>query len=197
MIALGIVGSHRRGGNSFKMVEAAMNEVLKADSSAETDIVELADMRIEPCRVCGACHHTDLQCAIEGDDFQMVYDRMKAADGLMIAAPLYFPIPSKTAAFMERAVSVQYAKMEADKSFVSPLTGKPAALFSTSGGSPVNLVLVHLLEFASFLQMDVVISGTWPGFGVAPLANWVDPVESAREMGRAFARKMAAHQRHI
>ncbi len=193
MLALGIIASHRKDGQSFNMVAAAMDEVAKADSSTETDIVQLAAVRIEPCRVCGACHDTDLQCAIEDDDFQTIYDKMKAADGLMVAAPLYFPIPSKMAAFMERAVSVQYAKMEADKSFVSPLAGKPAALFSTSGGSPVNLVLVHLLEFASFLQMDVVISRTWPGFGVAPLVNWIDPVESARQMGRAFARKLAAH----
>jgi len=174
-----------------------MDEVKSADSSIRTDIIQVADVNIGPCRVCGGCRETDLRCVVVDDDFQTVYDRMKAADGLMIAAPLYFPIPSKMTAFMERAVSVQYARMEADKSFVSPLAGGPAALFSTSGGSPVNLVLVHLLEFASFLQMDVVISGTWPGFGVAPLANWVDPVESAREMGRAFAQKMAAHQRHI
>lgn len=190
MKILGIVGSHKRNGNSFQMVKIAMEAVKEIEPLIETDIIQLADMRIESCRVCQSCRKTNLRCIIEEDDLQMIYERMRSADGIMFSSPLYFPIPSKMVALMERVVSLHWSKMEEDKNFISPLAGKPACLFSTSAGAPVNLVLFHLIEFVTFLQMRLLTMKEWPCYGVAPCAGWVDPLESAKKMGIIFAQAL-------
>ena len=191
MIVLGIVGSHRKNGNSFQMVKKALEKLKQANSVVESDIIQLADMRIEPCRVCNSCCKTRLRCAIEDDDFHIIYDRMRNADAIIFAAPLYFPIPSKMVALMERVASLHWSTMQQEKDFESPLADKPACVLSTSAsGAPVNLVLFHLVEFVTFLEMNLVTSKEWPHYGVAPLTNWVDPLESAGKMGIALAKRL-------
>ncbi len=86
VLVLGIVGSPRRGGNTEIVVKNAL-EAAKS-TGAETDIIRLADKRVEPCIACGACAKTG-ECVID-DDFMDVFNRMAEADGLLFASPSYF-----------------------------------------------------------------------------------------------------------
>ena len=86
VLVLGIVGSPRRGGNT----EIVVKNALKAaeEIGAETELLLLAENKVEPCRACGTCGKTG-ECIIK-DDFMNVFNRMAAADGIIMASPSYF-----------------------------------------------------------------------------------------------------------
>lgn len=86
MKVLGIVSSPRKGGNT----ETLVSEVLAStrEAGAETEILLLREMAIQPCDGCRACHKTGA-CHIR-DDMQRVYPRLEAADALVLGTPVYF-----------------------------------------------------------------------------------------------------------
>ncbi len=83
---LGIVGSPRRGGNT----EIIVNNALEAARSvgAVTEIILLAENKVEPCDGCGFCSKIG-KCRID-DDFERVFNKMTEADGLIFASPSYY-----------------------------------------------------------------------------------------------------------
>ena len=93
------------------MLEEPMKGVKEAEPTAETKIVELARLKIEPCisvyGPAGTCGKESFKCILK-DDLQMVFDEMKLADGILIASPRYFIVPSKLQALIERLYCVNY-----------------------------------------------------------------------------------------
>src|SRR5208337_4580568 len=83
---IGIVGSPRQVGNTRYLV----NEALKTlkEEGIDVEIILLAEKKIAPCEACNACAEL-LNCQIE-DDFQDIFEKMKAADGIIIGSPVYF-----------------------------------------------------------------------------------------------------------
>ncbi len=66
----------------------------------ETQVIDLRDLHIEACRACNVCGKTKddaryIPCVqADEDDVQAVLEKMLAADGLCIATPVYFGLPS-------------------------------------------------------------------------------------------------------
>ena len=97
---LGIVGSPRKNGNTEFLVSHALKAI--AEEGLETELIPLAGLEIEPCTACMACQKEE-RCSIE-DDLFPIYLKMKEADGIIIASPVYYG--SATAlvkALMERS----------------------------------------------------------------------------------------------
>ena len=99
MKLFGISASNRKDGSSYLILEETLRD---------TEIIQFADLEIGPCTHCWElCGQVPFKCAVE-DDFVMVLDKMKSADGVIISCPLYFYIPSKFQAFIERLVCLEY-----------------------------------------------------------------------------------------
>ncbi len=83
---LGILGSPRRGGNS----EILLDEALRGAKSqgAEAEKAVLNDLRISPCQGCDKCFQTG-KCVIN-DDMEIIYEKLRTADALILASPIYF-----------------------------------------------------------------------------------------------------------
>jgi multimeric flavodoxin WrbA len=86
MKVVGIVGSPRIGGNTETLTRIALDEVQK--EGLETELISLAGKRIEPCDACQSCLTTG-KCHIE-DDFESILTKMKEAEGIILATPVYF-----------------------------------------------------------------------------------------------------------
>ena len=86
MKVIGIVGSPRKNENT----EIILAHTLKAisEEGVETELIRLAGKDIRPCNACGACRN-DKDCPID-DDFLPVFEKMKAADGIILGSPVYF-----------------------------------------------------------------------------------------------------------
>lgn len=108
MKILGISGSNRRGGDSYLLLK----ETFKDLSSISTEIVQIAELQVKPCELCFEQYaQKPFECTIK-DDFGMLFREMKSADGVVIACPFYFYVPSKFQAFMERMSCLDYYSQE-------------------------------------------------------------------------------------
>jgi multimeric flavodoxin WrbA len=127
MKILGLVGSQRKDGNSYLILKEAFR-----GCEENVEIVQLAEMRIEWCNVCGLCKDT-MKCVIE-DDVGFIFDRINGADAVIFSVPRYLPIPSKFMALIERIAGLYHFKLEANPEFHLPWEGKPFALVVISAG---------------------------------------------------------------
>lgn len=196
MKILGISGSHRKKQNSYRMLEECMKGVKEVKPSAETKIIELAELKIDPCiAVCapaGTCGKEPFKCILK-DDLSLVFDEMKLADGILIASPRYFIVPSKLQALIERLYCVNYMTRSENPSLDSPLANKPFGLLTTSYPDAYSAVPLqeHLEKFCLWLQMKPVTVKKWPFRGVhgrVPVSEDSRALELARTLGQMMAK---------
>ena len=86
MKILAINGSHRAGKGTAALIEAALEEARA--KGCETELIELSKCNIEYCIGCNRCLGKP-ECTVQ-DDMQELYEKMKAADGIILASPNYF-----------------------------------------------------------------------------------------------------------
>lgn len=99
MKAIGIVGSPRKNGNTEILTEHTLKAI--EEEGLETELVRLAGLDIRPCNACMVCKEEE-RCPI-GDDLIPIYEKMKGADAIILASPVYYSSANAlTKAFMER-----------------------------------------------------------------------------------------------
>ena len=100
MKVVGIVGSPRKKGNTETLTAHTLEAI--AEEGLGTEVIPLAGLDIRPCNACGVCLKKE-ECPIK-DDLFPIYLKMKEADGIILASPVYYG--SATAlikSLMERA----------------------------------------------------------------------------------------------
>jgi multimeric flavodoxin WrbA len=95
------MGSPRKDGNSATLAKQVAAGAEAA--GAEVESFYLHSLDIQPCTACDACREdTARDCVIE-DDMQALYQKLRRADALVIASPVYwFTVSAQTKAFMDR-----------------------------------------------------------------------------------------------
>ena len=85
MKVIGIVGSPRKNGNTELLTRHTLKSI--SEEGLRTELIRLAGLEIKPCTACMACKKQEL-CPIE-DDLFPIYLKMKKADGIILASPVY------------------------------------------------------------------------------------------------------------
>ncbi|WP_373501878.1 flavodoxin family protein [Desulfococcus sp.] len=107
-----IYGSPRRKGNTSTLLEQAVRGA--RDEGADVREFVLRDLKMSPCLEIYQCKTTG-RCAIQ-DDFQILHDEMLAADGLILASPIFFyTVSAHTKILMDRCQSCWVKKYWIDK----------------------------------------------------------------------------------
>ena len=91
--ALTINGSPRKGTGNTAMVLAPFIQGI-TDAGAEVELIYASKLKIKPCS-CGNMHcwnDSPGDCCID-DDMQLLYPKLREADILIIATPVYIPLP--------------------------------------------------------------------------------------------------------
>jgi len=98
MKILGICGSPREG-NTLFLLEKALGAC--KEFGAETELVHAGLLKIAPCKACGGCKDTGI--CVQKDDMTPIYDKMKVADGILLASPVYMGgVSAQLKALMDR-----------------------------------------------------------------------------------------------
>lgn len=77
--------SPRKNGNTAILAKRALDAC--AAAGCKTDYLYLAGFNYRPCQACGGCNQTG-RCVID-DDARVIYEKILAADRLIIAAPIF------------------------------------------------------------------------------------------------------------
>ena len=142
MKVLLINGSPRVKSNTSILLEE-MIKVFK-DNNVETELVSVGNKDVRGCMSCGYCH------AHEGCVFKDIVneaaEKFKAADGLVVAAPVYYASPNGTViSFLDRLFQSSHfsKKMKVGAAFAIARRGGTTASFDvlnkyfTISGMPV------------------------------------------------------------
>jgi len=100
MLAVGVCGSPRRGGNT----EALLNAVLERLRSYgfSTQALMLRDLNFRPCTGCRCCVGRG-SCVINDDFTRVIAPTILSADVIVVASPVYFNnVSALTKAFIDR-----------------------------------------------------------------------------------------------
>jgi len=180
MNVIGIVGSPRIGGNTEQLTQEALRIV--EEQGIDSELVRLAEKDILPCTVCGACKNEET-CTLE-DDLLPLYHRLKEADGIILASPVFFGSATpELKAFMDRAGYISYNNGYT----LARKAGGPLVVAGRNGGNFTNSQLILW-----FLILGMVVPGSndWnTAFGSAPGDIWED--SSGIEAVRKFANNLA------
>ena len=82
-----LVGSMRKGGNTDLLAQA-FTEV--ASKNNEVEIVSVADYKVNPCIGCNSCFTRKENKCFQNDDMSVIYEKLRSADIVVIASPVYF-----------------------------------------------------------------------------------------------------------
>jgi len=121
-----VMGSPRKDGNSATLAKQVAAGAEAA--GAEIESFYLHGMNIQPCTACDACREErDKDCVID-DDMEILYAKLRQADALVIASPIYwFTVSAQTKLFMDRWYAL----------------GGPGEEYAAFAGKRIGIVLTY------------------------------------------------------
>ena len=128
MKTLILSGSRNREGQTARAIKAIQKGI--TDAKGKSEVIFLTELKLERCRQCdpdgwGLCRKEG-RCVIE-DDLAMVIDKVKAADVVVFANPVYFgDLSESMRTFLDRFRRTR---------FMRPGSAPPGA-FPSGGGTP-------------------------------------------------------------
>ncbi len=137
---LAILGSPRKGGNTEVLLEAAADGARQ--QGAVVEAVRLNDLTFSPCQNCGGCAKTG-RCVLD-DDLTPLYARIDAAEGIILASPIYFyGVSAQTKAFIDRMQAFWTRKYRLERSAGAE---RPALFLSVAATYGAQLFAGAVLE---------------------------------------------------
>ena len=100
-----LLGSPRKGGNSAAL--AAQIAEGAAAAGAQVESFYLHGMKIAPCQACESCHKPGAKGCVIQDDMQQLYPRLREADAVVYASPIYwFTVSAQLKLAMDRCYAL-------------------------------------------------------------------------------------------
>lgn len=152
MKIIGISGSPRKNGTTFKMLKHAMDHINSNFNNIDTEIINLSEFNIQGCISCGKCYK-ELSCS-QNDDFIKLVDILKDKEikGIIIATPVYMgSMTAQCKAFLDRTVMFRRNGFL----FKNLIGGALAIGGSRNGGQEITIQTLH----AAMLIHDMIIVG--------------------------------------
>ncbi len=163
MKVLGIAGSPRRGGNTDLLLEQVMEGA--GSAGAQTETIVISRLEISPCRHCDGCLREG-KCVID-DDMQMIYPKLREADRLVIASPIFFMgLTAQTKAMIDRCQALWVIKYVLKQPVALNRGGDRKGIFISVGGtgyaSLFQGAMLTIKSFFSVLDVKVGEQLTFP-----------------------------------
>jgi multimeric flavodoxin WrbA len=176
-----VKGSPREQGNSATLAKQVAAGAQA--SGAQVESFYLHGMDIQACDACDSCQGmADLDCIIE-DDMQLLYPKIREADAVVYATPIYwFTVSAQMKLFMDRCYGLGG---ETDDPAYHVLAGKRIDIVLTYGGDdPFDSGAINAIRTFqdTFNYIPAEIVGMVYGF-----ASSAGGIEKDRElMGKAY-----------
>ena len=82
-----LVGSMRKNGNTARLAQSFADGAVENNN---VEIVYVADYNVNPCIGCNSCFAREGNQCFQDDDMVQIYEKLRNADIVVIASPVYF-----------------------------------------------------------------------------------------------------------
>ena len=178
------MGSPRKEGNSAILARQVATGAKEAGADVESFF--LHGMDIKPCDGCEACRgKTETDCILD-DDLQEILPKLRRADAIVIASPIYwFTVSAQTKMFMDRWYSLGGPKGYA-------LRGKRFGIVLTYADSdPFNSGAVNALrtfqDALNFIEAKIVGMVYGSAWEAGKIRENREVMAKAYELGKKMA----------
>lgn len=183
MKVIGINGSGRKDGNTALLMRTVFAEL--AQQGIDTELIQLADYPIHGCTACWACHHADdHRCVMTDDAFQYCFEQLLAADGILLASPVYSAdVTAQMKALLDRASAV----LSANKGLFRHKVGAAITAARRAGGMHAFDTMMHFLHSK---EMILVGSSYWNmgyGMDIGAVEQDQEGMANMRNLGQNMA----------
>lgn len=122
-------------------------------AGAETEMIDLCDLKITPCTACDGCSFNGI-CVFD-DDMPVLVERMKEADGIIFASPVYIDnVSGQMKIFFDRLADAIHYQLLAGK------YGCSVTSTHTSGGDEVVAYQNHVLNYLAVVSVGGISVAT-------------------------------------
>lgn len=123
MKVLAVIGSPRKKGNTYLVVEQIRERLMEYDTSIDFEYLFLRDCNLLMCTGCFACIARGADKCPLKDDRAMIEAKMTQADGIILAAPNYaMAVPAVMKNFIDRFAYTLHRPLFFDKAFLAVTT---------------------------------------------------------------------------
>jgi multimeric flavodoxin WrbA len=181
-------GSPRKRGNSATLADRVA--VGASEAGAAVESFDLHGMEIRPCDGCGFCQGSG-ECVIN-DDMQTLYPRLREADAIVIASPIYwFTVSAQVKACIDRWYALEGG--EGATPGEGALAGKEFGIVLTYGDSdPYSSGAINAIRmFQDIARYEKAsIAGLVYGSASDPgeIASQAELMQQAHALGQRLAK---------
>jgi len=149
MKVIGINGSARKDGNTALIISKVFDELNK--EGIETELIQLAEYEIQPCRGCFACKGRG-NCVFANDGFAEIFNKMVETDGIILGSPVYSAdVSSRMKALLDRGGVVSAT----NTGILKHKLGVAVAAVRRAGGMTAVDTMNHF-----FLNKEMIVVGS-------------------------------------
>ena len=192
MKAIAINGSPRKGGNTEILLKQALAPL--AAAGWETEFIQLGGTDIRGCQACYTCFKKkNAQCSQTDDIFNSCFEKMVAADAILLGSPTYFTdVSAEMKALLDRAGLVALANGGLFRGKI----GAAVVAVRRGGGTHAFDTINHM-----FLMSGAIVPGStyWNlGFGLdkGDVAKDEEAARNMEDLGQTIAWLGEAIRRH-
>jgi multimeric flavodoxin WrbA len=156
-------GSPNKEGNTYHAIKLVADELEK--QSIQVEIIHVGGQVIRGCAACGGCgRNQNERCVLPGDPVNEWIQKMKEADGIILASPVHYSgVSGAMKAFLDRAFFV----LGSNGNILRHKVGAALVAVRRSGGTAALDQLNKYINYSEMLMPASsywnVIHGTAPG----------------------------------
>lgn len=185
MKIIGLNGSPRgKNSRTAQLVKKVLEGA--ADAGAQTEYFDITKLKIKPCAACDECHLKGY--CVQKDDFQMTFEKIISADGLVLGSPVYiYQVTAQLKNWIDRLGNTLHCLR---------FLNKYGAAVATAGGSGEKETVDYLDKVLKYSGMQTVgnlacLIGDVEGL----LEESAPQIDEARSLGHAMAK--AIREKHM
>ncbi len=173
-------GSPNTNGNTKFLINRVLEEL--ESKGIRTEACDIAKKPVSGCTACGKCaEKLDGKCVITNDGVNGWLEKMKSADGIILASPVYCAdVSGQMKSFIDRTSFVNFV----NGNFLKRKTGASIVAVRRAGAVPA----FHTMNsWFTINQMIIVGSSYWNmGFGLTPgeVSQDVEGLQTMANLGK-------------
>ncbi len=168
-------------------MDEAVDKAKELRPDLEVEIVRAYDADVNPCIACDGCNEDQVGCTVGGDGWQALEERLRSADVLLIASPVYFMgLPAPVKAIIDRLQALWWHRERGGTVATNEGPFRRGGLILVAAGGEDTFTPSRRMAKAAFNTLGFELRGEMLAGGLEgpeDASTRSEMIERARELG--------------